>query len=142
MTAMSNAAMAMTGHEEQHGQRIEWPVRRVAPGWRGSGHGGAQDTPGSSVGTMRPMRRLSLFLAACALLALWPRAAVAATPTVVEVIKVEGAIDRPLLGYLNDRLDAAEAEGAVVVLQIDTAGTLDQDGVALAQRVVGAAACP
>ena len=85
---------------------------------------------------MRPMRRLSLFLAACALLALWPRPAVAASPTVVEVIKVEGAIDRPLLGYLNDRLDAAEAEGAVVVLQIDTAGTLDEDGVALAQRVV------
>jgi membrane-bound serine protease (ClpP class) len=82
------------------------------------------------------MRRLSLFLAACALLALGPRPAVAATPTVVEVIKVEGAIDRPLLGYLNDRLDAAEAEGAVVVLQIDSAGTLDEDGVALAQRVV------
>ena len=82
------------------------------------------------------MRRLSLFLAACSLLVLWPRPAVAATPTVVEVIKVEGAIDRALLGYLNDRLDAAEAEGAVVVLQIDTAGTLDEDGVALAQRLV------
>ena len=79
------------------------------------------------------MRRLSLFLTACALLALWPRPAVAASPTVVEVIKVEGAIDRPLLGYLSDRLNAAEAEGAVVVLQIDTAGTLDEDGVALAR---------
>ena len=81
------------------------------------------------------MRRVSLFLLALSLLALWPRAAVAASPTVVEVIKVEGAIDRPLLGYLNDRLDAAEAEGAIVVLQLDTAGTLDQDGVALAERV-------
>ena len=69
------------------------------------------------------------------LLALWPRAAVAATPTLVEVVKVEGAIDRPLLGYLNDRLDAAERSGAIVVLQIDTSGTLDQDGVAFAQRV-------
>ena len=81
------------------------------------------------------MRRLSLLLAALSLLALWPRAAVAASPTLVEVVKVEGAIDRPLLGYLNDRLDAAERSGAIVVLQIDTAGTLDQDGVAFAQRV-------
>ena len=84
---------------------------------------------------MSPMRRLSLLLAALSLLALWPRAAAAATPTLVEVVKVEGAIDRPLLGYLNDRLDAAERSGAIVVLQIDTAGTLDQDGVAFAQRV-------
>ncbi|MEO8423610.1 MAG: NfeD family protein [Actinomycetota bacterium] len=83
------------------------------------------------------MRRLSLFLAVLPLLALWPAAAVAAPPTLVEVIKVEGAIDRPLLGYLNDRLDAAEEEGAIVVLQIDTAGTLDEDGVAFARRVAG-----
>jgi membrane-bound serine protease (ClpP class) len=82
------------------------------------------------------MRRLSLFLAVLPLIAFWPRAAVATTPTLIEVIKVEGAIDRPLLGYLNDRLDVAEEEGAVVVLQIDSAGTLDQDGVAFAQRVV------
>ena len=81
------------------------------------------------------MRRVPLFLSALSLLALWPRAAVAVSPTVVEVIQVQGAIDRPLLGYLNGRLDAAEAAGAVVVLQLDTAGTLDQDGVALAERV-------
>src|SRR6202795_705343 len=82
------------------------------------------------------MRRVFLLLlSGMSLLALWPRAAVATSPTVVEVIKVEGAIDRPLLAYLNDRLDAAEAEGAIVVLQLDTAGTLDQDGVALAERV-------
>jgi len=81
------------------------------------------------------MRHRSLLLAALSLLVLWPRAAAAASPTLVEVVKVEGAIDRPLLGYLNDRLDAAERSGAIVVLQIDTAGTLDQDGVAFAQRV-------
>ena len=81
------------------------------------------------------MRRLPIFLVALSLLALWPRVAVAASPTPIEVIKVEGAIDRPLIGYLNDRLDAAQEEGAVVVLQIDTAGTLDEDGVALARRV-------
>jgi membrane-bound serine protease (ClpP class) len=80
------------------------------------------------------MRRIALLLV-FSLLALWPHAARAATPTVVEVIKVEGAIDEPLLGYVNERLDSAEREGAVVVLQLDTAGTLDEDGVALATRV-------
>jgi membrane-bound serine protease (ClpP class) len=95
--------------------------------------------PLAPVATMKPMRRLSLVLAALSLLAIWPRSAAAAPPTVVEVIKVEGAIDRPLLGYLNDRLDAAESEGAVVVLQIDTAGTLDEDGMAFAERVAGLA---
>ena len=84
---------------------------------------------------MRAMRCRLLFLFALSLFALWPRAAGAGPPTMVEVIKVEGAIDRPLLGYLNDRLDAAEASGAIVVLQLDTAGTLDEDGVALAERV-------
>ena len=59
-----------------------------------------------------------------------------ATTTDVVVLKVEGAIDRPLLGYLDDRLTSAEADGAVVVLQLDTSGTLDQDGVALGQRLV------
>jgi membrane-bound serine protease (ClpP class) len=51
------------------------------------------------------------------------------------VIKVEGALDRPLVGFVEDRLDAAVADGAVVVLQLDTSGTIGQDGVALAQRV-------
>ena len=82
------------------------------------------------------MRRLSLLVGLCAGLACWPHPAAAASPTVVEVIKVEGAIDRPLLGYIDERLDAAVEEGAVVVLQLDTAGTLNEDGVALAQRLV------
>jgi hypothetical protein len=38
----------------------------------------------------------------------------------VVVLKVEGAIDRPLLDYLDDRLTSAEADGAIVVLQLDT----------------------
>jgi membrane-bound serine protease (ClpP class) len=59
----------------------------------------------------------------------------AGEPTKVEVIQVEGAIDRPLLGYIEQRLSIAERERAVVVLQLDTPGTLDEDGVALAQRV-------
>jgi membrane-bound serine protease (ClpP class) len=55
--------------------------------------------------------------------------------TRVHVIEVEGPIDRPLRAYLEDRLDAAERAGAVVVLQLDTPGSLGQDGVALAERV-------
>lgn len=60
----------------------------------------------------------------------------AAPANKVAVIKVEGAIDRPLLGYLDQHLDKAVADNAVVVLQIDSAGTIGQDGVALGQRLV------
>ena len=60
---------------------------------------------------------------------------VAAEPSPVVVLRVEGAIDRTLLPYLEDRLDQAERDGAVVVLQIDSPGTLGHDGVVLAQRV-------
>ena len=56
-----------------------------------------------------------------------------ATPVVV--IKVEGAIDRILMSYVSDRLAAAERRGAVVVLQLDTSGSLNQDGLGLASRV-------
>src|SRR6266516_1032724 len=58
---------------------------------------------------------------------------VPATPVVV--IKVEGAIDRILMSYVNDRLAAAENSGAVVVLQLNTSGSLNQDGLGLASRV-------
>jgi membrane-bound serine protease (ClpP class) len=64
-----------------------------------------------------------------------PAASAPGTPSIVEVIPVEGAIDRPLLDYLTGKLDAAEAEGATVVLQLDTSGTLAQDPIALAERV-------
>jgi membrane-bound serine protease (ClpP class) len=59
----------------------------------------------------------------------------AAQPTPVVVLRIEGAIDRAVMDYLDDRLSQAEGDGAIVVLQLDTSGTLDQDGVALAQRV-------
>ena len=82
------------------------------------------------------MRRPALFLCALALLALWPgNAGAQATSTSVVVLRVEGAIDRPLLSYLQDRLTQAEEDGAIIVLQIDTSGTIDEDGVALAQMV-------
>jgi membrane-bound serine protease (ClpP class) len=89
--------------------------------------------------------RLALLCCAVAVLASFPGVASAQTrspaaaapgsPSIVEVIPVEGAIDRPLLDYLTGRLDAAEAEGATVVLQLDTSGTLALDPIALAERV-------
>ena len=52
----------------------------------------------------------------------------AAEPTPVVVLRVEGPIDRSTLAYLDDRLAQAERDGAVVVLQLDTSGTLGEDG--------------
>jgi membrane-bound serine protease (ClpP class) len=78
---------------------------------------------------------LALTLAALAIAG--PDAARAAEPTStqVRVIEIQGPIDRPLVGYLGERLSEAERAGAVVVLQLDTPGALGQDGVALADRV-------
>ena len=58
-----------------------------------------------------------------------------APTTLVRVLEVQGPIDRPLLAYLEERLDEAERAGAIVVLQLDTPGMLGQDGLALAERV-------
>ncbi len=83
-----------------------------------------------------PMRRFVSF--ACLLfVAVSVRPAWASAPATatVDVIKVEGALDRPLVGYLRARLDQAEAAGATVVLQLDTSGTLNQDALALAQKI-------
>ncbi len=54
----------------------------------------------------------------------------------IAVIKVEGAIDRPLMGYLQAQIDQAVADHAVIVLQLDSAGAIGQDGIALAQQLV------
>jgi membrane-bound serine protease (ClpP class) len=89
---------------------------------------------------VQPMRRSSLFVAVLIAAGLWPVIAHAQVPTEpqnrVDVIKVEGAIDRPLMGYLDQHLAQAVADRAVIVLQVDSAGTIGQDGVALAQRLV------
>ena len=58
----------------------------------------------------------------------------AALPS-VDVIKIEGALDRPLLGFVNGMLDDASARGATVVLEVDSAGGIGQDGVGLADRI-------
>lgn len=86
------------------------------------------------------MRR-TLSLLALTLAVSAPVAAMAQTPAEtgppIDIIKVQGSIDAPLLGYLHERLDAAVADDAVVVLQLDSPGTLDEDAVALADRIVG-----
>jgi membrane-bound serine protease (ClpP class) len=53
----------------------------------------------------------------------------------VVVVKVDGSIDGTIVGYLEGQLEDAESAGSTVVLQIDSAGTLDQDAVELARRV-------
>jgi membrane-bound serine protease (ClpP class) len=84
---------------------------------------------------MRPSVRVFALLAALSL----PLTAHAQTSSdtgpPIDIVKVEGAIDRPLLGYLHERIDAAVADGATLVLQLDSPGTLDQDAVALADRI-------
>jgi membrane-bound serine protease (ClpP class) len=90
------------------------------------------------------MRGPLLLLCAFLALALMPVAAHAASPsptadaapTKVVVLNVQGAIDAPLLSFLDEQLDVAQSEGAVVVLQLNTSGTLNQDGVALGDRLV------
>jgi membrane-bound serine protease (ClpP class) len=89
------------------------------------------------------MRRLVLLslLAAVALALLGgPASAQSPSPAPgkVVVVKLDGSIDRTWADYLRESLDEAEAEGATVVIQLDTAGTLDEDAVGLAERIHGA----
>ena len=91
------------------------------------------------------MRRYLSFVAALAMLVAWPAVAVATStssaptvapvPTRVEVIKVEGPIDSTLLSYVQGKLEIAYEERAVVVLQLNTAGSLGQDGIALGDAI-------
>jgi membrane-bound serine protease (ClpP class) len=59
------------------------------------------------------------------------------TPSVI-VAKVDGSIDGTVAGYLGDRIEEAESSRATLVLQLDSAGTLNQDAVALARRIFDA----
>lgn len=89
------------------------------------------------------MRRAAPFLLLAALLsallAALPEAAGAkADEPSVAVVKVDGSIDRTVAGYLLDAIGDAESTGSTVVLQLDSAGTLDGDAVTLAERIHGA----
>jgi membrane-bound serine protease (ClpP class) len=81
------------------------------------------------------LRAVPLVLLALALSPMGVARADGTTAHVVVIIKVSGALDRPNVAYLNDALDEAAGAGQTVVLQLDTAGTLDEDAVALARRV-------
>ncbi len=82
------------------------------------------------------MRRVAPFLLLIGLLAAQAGsvAAQGGDPSVV-VAKIEGSIDSTLASFLLDLVEDAEAEGSTIVLQLDTAGTLDQDAVGLAERL-------
>lgn len=81
------------------------------------------------------MRRLAFLVLVPALL--WPAGARADPPT-IQIVKVSGALDRPNVAYLLSHLERAEDAGEEVVLQLDTAGALDEDALSLAQRVADA----
>jgi membrane-bound serine protease (ClpP class) len=82
------------------------------------------------------MRRHASFLLLVGLISAPRLAAFAQDETAsVVVAKVDGSIDRTVAGYLEHVVDDAEATGSTVVLQLDSAGTLDRDPVALAQRI-------
>src|SRR5512139_3763609 len=85
------------------------------------------------------MRRAALFLLFVvlgpALLARPAAAEAPATGGAVLVVKIDGSIDRTQASYLRDSLEAAQADGSTVVVELDSAGTLDQDAVALAERI-------
>ena len=82
-----------------------------------------------------PMRRVAPFLLFGALLGMVPDAAAAQSPPSVLVAKVDGSIDRTLGSYLLDSIGEAERSGSTLVLQLDSAGTLDEDAVGLAERI-------
>ncbi len=78
---------------------------------------------------------LSLIWALVWTVCAWPPPATAADAASVVVVKVDGSIDRTVAGYLRDALGDAEASGSTVVMQLDSAGTIDQDAVSLATRI-------
>ncbi len=61
-----------------------------------------------------------------------------AAPPMVDVVKVDGVIDRPVADYLLATLEDAESRGDTVIVQLNTPGTLDVDPIALARRVFDA----
>jgi membrane-bound serine protease (ClpP class) len=81
------------------------------------------------------MRRAAPFLLLSALMCIVGGSAGAQDAPSVLVAKVDGSIDRTLASYLVDSIEEAEREGSTLVLQLDSAGTLDQDAVALAERI-------
>ena len=53
----------------------------------------------------------------------------------VDLVKVDGVIDRPVADYLVGSLTGAERRGSAVIVQLDSPGTLGVDPVVLADRL-------
>jgi len=82
----------------------------------------------------RPFLGTALALAVLAVPAMAAAQGTSAPP--IEIVKVEGTIDAPLMRFLDERIEVAVAEGATLVLQLDSPGALDEDAVALGDRLV------
>lgn len=83
---------------------------------------------------MKPLLILAALGSALAVAAAPPGAA--QSSNVVDIVELRGLLDVPLANHLTDRLDAAEAAGAeLVVLQLDLPAVLEVDTAALARRV-------
>ena len=80
-------------------------------------------------------RRLLLLLVMAS--ALWPLAPVRAQPvrppSVADVVKVQGVIDSRVVALVERRMEATP-DGGVVILQLDSPGTVGVDPLALAER--------
>jgi membrane-bound serine protease (ClpP class) len=83
----------------------------------------------------RPALPIALAVCVLALLRVGTASAQAPTTSKVLVVKVDGSIDRTVAGYLTDSVAEGERTGAAVVIQLDSAGTLDQPAVDLAERL-------
>lgn len=82
------------------------------------------------------MRRAARSLLLGGLVALFPAPAAAQQePASVLVAEVDGSIDGVLASFVRDAIEDAEASASTLVLQLDSAGTLDVDPVALAARI-------
>lgn len=85
------------------------------------------------------MRRVgALLIVTSALVPVFAASANATPASLVDVVKVEGAVDRTMNDYLRGTIADAEAAHSTLVLQIDTSGTLDVDPLALGDLVARA----
>ena len=82
-----------------------------------------------------PMRRAVFVLFAIALLTPVATATAQDDGASVVVAEVDGSMDRTVAEYLGDVIAEAETNGSTLVLQLDSAGTLDEDAVGLAERI-------
>jgi membrane-bound serine protease (ClpP class) len=83
----------------------------------------------------RPALPIALAVCVLGLLRVGTASAQAPTTSKVLVVKVDGSIDRTVADYLTDSLATGERTGAAVVIQLDSAGTLDQPALDLAERL-------